>query len=1093
VRPGRSAWLAALLAAGALQAGAQAIGPETGRANRAGQLAQAMRYQPDGLAFVILNGSERFNRPLYGGNTAFRVDGGDRPEFVLYLPGRGGNLRLAVRRGGTMWWLSQAERIATRYLPGELAYEIRDPRLGAGVLRLRAVADYATEGLLLQAQGEGIAADTELLWAFGGVSGERGRRDGDIGTERVPISEWFQPKPAFADGNRVQLEAQGFTLTAPAATLKGVVSHGGVSGTASADDWDDVARLFTNTDSTRPLATGYLKLDGAPAFLSIQMLSQKPRGDLATYAAVAAGREAPPANRLLPAYAPTELAARFHAATAEAARRRTQVAVDTPDAYLNAAVAALNIGADATWDDSQQAVMHGAIAWRTKLLGWRGPYALDALGWHDRAVRNFRYWFGRQNTSPVPSALPGPDEDSNLSRAEAALHSNGDLSHSHYDMNSVFIDALFRHLAWTGDKALAREAWPVIQRHLAWQQRLFRRTFDASGLPLYESYAQIWASDDIHYGGGGTAYGSAYNVYANRQAARQAELLGEDAAPYRAEADAVQAGMQRYLWNPARGHFAEYKDVLGAQLTHPSAGLWSYYHVIDSAAATREQAWAMGGAMLRQLPQLPVLGPGVPADDRYAVLSTTDWMPYAWSVNNVTMNENAHAGLALWQAGRPAAAYRLTKSALLASMYMGISPGNVGTMNYLDVYRRESQRDFADGAGTLSRAIVEGLFGLRPDALQARLLVAPGLPDAWTHASIRHPDVGLAWRRSGAVERWTLTQPGTRFDTVSWRLPARQARLVSAKVDGKPVKWRVDPDAIGRPFVLIDTPAGRSLTLALTWAGEAITADEGDGELQPRRQGAFAWRAASGTPPKAAEPGFIAEAPPAGEQQAVDLGAAFNDRVVDLIKKDKYRAPRTSVSLGLPSQGVGAWAGHVQELPQLDDSGLRTAGTLTLPDGGRFMLPDAADGVRAVVVSNWSNHPPATTVPLAGQARYLRLLMVGTTNPMQSRLDNGEVVVTYADGGQARLALHNPTSWWPVEKDYLIDDYQFRSPGARPLRVDLKTAQVRVPDGRERRIPGGSATVLGLALDPTRTLQSVTVRALAQDVVIGVIAATLTR
>jgi len=132
-------------------------------------------------------------------------------------------------------------------------------------------------------------------------------------------------------------------------------------------------------------------------------------------------------------------------------------------------------------------------------------------------------------------------------------------------------------------------------------------------------------------------------------------------------------------------------------------------------------------------------------------------------------------------------------------------------------------------------------------------------------------------------------------------------------------------------------------------------------------------------------------------------------------------------------------------------------------------------------------------VPLAGQARYLRLLMVGTTNPMQSRLDNGEVVVTYADGGQARLALHNPTSWWPVEKDYLIDDYQFRSPGARPLRVDLKTAQVRVPDGRERRIPGGSATVLGLALDPTRTLQSVTVRALAQDVVIGVIAATLTR
>ena len=56
-----------------------------------------LRYRPDGADFVIENGTEFFNRSLYGGNTAFRVDGGDKPEFVLYLPGRGGNLRLAVR------------------------------------------------------------------------------------------------------------------------------------------------------------------------------------------------------------------------------------------------------------------------------------------------------------------------------------------------------------------------------------------------------------------------------------------------------------------------------------------------------------------------------------------------------------------------------------------------------------------------------------------------------------------------------------------------------------------------------------------------------------------------------------------------------------------------------------------------------------------------------------------------------------------------------------------------------------------------------------------------------------------------------------
>ena len=60
--------------------------------NIEGRLARPVRYRPDGDAFVIENGTERYNRPLYGGSTAFRVDGGDRPEFILYLPGRGGRI-----------------------------------------------------------------------------------------------------------------------------------------------------------------------------------------------------------------------------------------------------------------------------------------------------------------------------------------------------------------------------------------------------------------------------------------------------------------------------------------------------------------------------------------------------------------------------------------------------------------------------------------------------------------------------------------------------------------------------------------------------------------------------------------------------------------------------------------------------------------------------------------------------------------------------------------------------------------------------------------------------------------------------------------
>ena len=74
-----------------------------------GQTARPRRYAPDGDGFVIRNGREVFNRPMYCGSLAgsdgMRVDVGDLPEVSLFLPGHGGILRLGVARGdaATMW------------------------------------------------------------------------------------------------------------------------------------------------------------------------------------------------------------------------------------------------------------------------------------------------------------------------------------------------------------------------------------------------------------------------------------------------------------------------------------------------------------------------------------------------------------------------------------------------------------------------------------------------------------------------------------------------------------------------------------------------------------------------------------------------------------------------------------------------------------------------------------------------------------------------------------------------------------------------------------------------------------------------------
>jgi hypothetical protein len=104
--------------------------------------------------------------------------------------------------------------------------------------------------------------------------------------------------------------------------------------------------------------------------------------------------------------------------------------------------------------------------------------------------------------------------------------------------------------------------------------------------------------------------------------------------------------------------------------------------------------------------------------------------------------------------------------------------------------------------------------------------------------------------------------------------------------------------------------------------------------------------------------------------------------------------------------------------------------------------------------------------------------MAGSTHPMHSQLDNGEIVVSYSDGSTKRLALHNPTTWWPIEGDYQVGLDGFAIPGPHPPRVDLGS---------------GRATVLDLPLDPQRDLRTLTVRCLANEVVVGLMSATLLR
>jgi hypothetical protein len=1101
-----------------------------------------LRYFPQGTDFVITNGPESFNRPLYANNTAFRIDGGDRPEFSLYLPGRGGNLRFGIRTGKNAEWLDERDQIVARYRPGSLIYETHG-KTAEDALKLTVLPLANERGVIGCVEVGGLGArDAEFILAFGGANGMRGRRNGDIGCESQPVSDFFKLRPDQCKGNVFDLGTNTFVLRGKSATLGGVLSSSR-NAIADAKHWSSVAELLksldrSETDTPLVVCRRAIASNERFFFLLKQTDTNATVGQLADLASDAA------------------LEKLFNQAEEHRRSIAERVVVETPDPFINAAAAALNVAANAVWDEAQDSFMHGAVAWRNRLLGWRGMYSGDALGWHNRTRQHFEGFAKQQNTNPVPNALPTADASANLSRNEAALHSNGDMTKTHYDMNLVAVDAFFRHLLWTGDLDFARREWPVIERHLAWERRLFRREFGPDKLPLYEAYAAIWASDDLAYNGGGSAHGSAYNFYHNRMAARVAKLIGKDPTPYEREAELIAKGMREFLWIKDTGSFAEWKDLLGEQRVHANAAVWTFYHTIDSEVPTPSEAWQMSRFVDTEIARIPVRGPNVPPGN--FTIPTTSWMPYTWSLNNVVMAESMHTALAYWQANRADTAFPLFKGALLDSMYLGLCPGNVGATTFYDANRRETQRDFADGVGATSRALIEGLFGIKPDALSGELVLEPGFPAQWDHAAIKHPDVNVSFQRTNDRLTYSIEMKSPKAMRVRLRVSAVSDSVAVVTINNQEAKWRSIEDSVGTPMMEIVSDPSFKTEISVLWKGKKISpapeisfntnssrmtyrftedqlvsvndpqslfrsiiiesnsfhatfprAAKGSTVFAKVRQGEMIWWRSINVDVHSGIDSLFESLLTDWDERAsgarfepINLTSHFNDRVTQIFRNE-YLAPRSPFcSLATPKQGIGSWC-HPNDTFDVDDSGLRAAarrngGKILLPNGVPLATPSDSDSKNILFTSQWTNYPSTATVPLSGTASHAFLLMAGSTDAMQSRFENGEVIFTYTDGSTARLPLINPINWWPIDQDYFIDDFAFRRPEPIPPRVDLETGQIRVLDvnefkGKGRTVPGGAATVLDLPLDSGKELKSLSIHSMANEVVIGLMAVTLQR
>ena len=203
-------------------------------------------------------------------------------------------------------------------------------------------------------------------------------------------------------------------------------------------------------------------------------------------------------------------------------------------------------------------------------------------------------------------------------------------------------------------------------------------------------------------------------------------------------------------------------------------------------------------------------------------------------------------------------------------------------------------------------------------------------------------------------------------------------------------------------------------------------------------------------------------------------------------------------------QGIGNWC-YPLITADINDEGVRklagSGNEIKTPQQVPFSTPSDSLLNNILFTSQWDNYPKEAVVPLKGKASHVHLLMAGSTNAMQSRLVNGYVITRYKDGTADTLQLVNPQNWWPIEQDYYVDGFAFTTGAAVPLRLYLKEGKFAyglekyssIKGFSNRAIEGGAATVLDMALNASKELQSLTVKTMANDVVIGLMSVTLQR
>jgi hypothetical protein len=513
---------------------------------------------------------------------------------------------------------------------------------------------------------------------------------------------------------------------------------------------------------------------------------------------------------------------------------------------------------------------------------------------------------------------------------------------------------------------------------------------------------------------------------------------------------------------------------------------------------------------------------------------TSNFVPAIWSVRERWPGDNHHLALAYFQAGLGEDGWDIFRGSFLHTAFDFHVPGDLGAP--------AGGTDFGDSTHMFARTLVEGLFGFAPDRPRGVVRICPQFPADWDHARLQSPDVHLRFARSASEISLEVELPQPAKMEIT--LPVSARGIAAVTVNGRAARWTAEP-GFGRTLIRIRLPRSsraqvkvslrqaipaRPGVLVKARRGEPIALRSRAGAIQEIAdpQGVLAGMgvsrgAASGQVVGAAgdhtvfarvtvgelpqwERFYLYVSDPAAERarvtqrlervparakwECIDVGGALNGDI-RTIYQQQYLSPRPpTISARIGTDGYTPWTFlywnsfppviQLDAVPRL----LEPAGArLRTPQGVPFQWPGEARNV--AFTSLWDNWPDAVTVPVGRAGDAVWFLVCGSTNPMQGRIANAVLVMKYASGADETLELVPPVNYWnlsPIKPvitapgqdsrfDYTAPTDAFCVPKVWPQTVQL---------GENCR-----AMLLGWRLRPGVVLQSVTLRTLSHEVVVG--------